>query len=60
MNIDENKPLEKTINDFLGQDETTNKDEECTTKECLIKSDKSIIERVSRKVIIEDGRELLV
>lgn len=50
MSIDKNKKLDK----FL-----TNEEETCTGDECVIKSDKSIVERINKKIITEDGRELL-
>lgn len=55
-NIKENK-----FDDFLDDnDEGTVCDinGNCTQK--LIKHDKSIVERVNKKIIIEDGRQLLM
>ena len=46
--------LTKKLDDFLE----VNKQEECTGDECLIK-DRSLTERVNKKFITEDGRELL-
>lgn len=49
------KNLNKKLDAFLeGQSET-----ECTGDECIIKSDKSLVERINKKIITQDGRELL-
>jgi hypothetical protein len=48
MNINENE-----LDDFLGKSE-----EEKNEK--VIKQDKSLIERVDKKIIVEDGRQLLI
>lgn len=54
--------MENKLEDFLndGTDEGTTCDinGNCTTKE--IKGDKSIVERVNKRIIIEDGRQLLM
>ena len=52
MKVDKNKKLDK----FL---DTNSEEETCTSEECVIKTDKSIVERINKKVITEDGRELL-
>ena len=51
------KDLSSGLDQFLGQHE---QEEECTTEECLIKTDKSIVERVNKKIITDDGRQLLM
>jgi hypothetical protein len=51
------KDLSSGLDQFLGQNE---QQEECTTEECLIKTDKSIVERVNKKIITDDGRQLLM
>ena len=33
---------------------------DCTSNECVIKNDKSLVERINKKIITEDGRELLL
>ncbi len=53
----EKKPLDKAIEDYLGQQIPTS--QECNTEECKIKQDKSILERINKKIITEDGRQLL-
>jgi len=51
------KDLEQGLDNFL---DIENQDLECTTEECMIKSDKSLVERINKKIITEDGRELLM
>lgn len=48
----------KDINDFLGEEEVKVEDQK--TQEELIKNDKSIVERINKKIITEDGRQLLM
>jgi len=50
-----NQDLDKNLDQFLG-----NEPEECVGEECIIKTDKSIIERVNKKIITDDGRQLLM
>lgn len=50
------KDLNKKLEDFLGE----NSNEECTTEESIINRDKSILERINKKIITEDGRQLLI
>lgn len=50
----EEKNLTKSLNDFLGKEQ-----EDCSKEDCLIKTDKSLVERINKKVITEDGRQLL-
>lgn len=52
---DKNKNLNKSLEDFLGK---TPEEGDCKG-ECLIKGDKSLIERINKKVVTEDGRQLL-
>lgn len=49
------KKLEKQLDKYLDSESI----EKCEGDECVIKSDKSIVERINKKVITEDGRELL-
>lgn len=48
MNINENE-----LDDFLGKPEGEQEEKK-------IKQDKSLIERVGKKIIVEDGRQLLI
>jgi len=61
MEIDNNKNenLEKAINTFLGTPKKQEEDMDCSSGVCVIKGDKSLIERINKKIITEDGRQLL-
>lgn len=53
------KDLDKKLDTFLeGQDQEM----DCTGDECIIKTDKSLVERINKKIITDDGtgRELLM
>lgn len=59
MEIDnKNEKLDKALEGFLN---TENKDSnlDCSSGVCVIKGDKSLIERINKKIITEDGRQLL-
>ena len=51
---DNNNDLTKSLEDFLGK----TPEGECQG-ECIIKTDKSLVERINKKVITPDGRQLL-
>ena len=36
-----------------------NPDMDCSSGVCVIKGDKSLVERINKKIITEDGRQLL-
>jgi hypothetical protein len=48
--------LENKLDEFLTNE---NKNVECNDKGCIIKNDKSLVERINKKIITEDGRQLL-
>ncbi len=50
------KDLDKNLDSFL--DEQPEMD--CTGDECIIKTDKSLVERINKKIVTDDGRELLM
>ena len=54
----DNKNLDKALDGFLN---TENQDPnlDCTSGVCVIKGDKSLVERINKKIITEDGRQLL-
>lgn len=59
-NIENKKPenLNKAIDSFLdNQNQDPNLD--CSSGVCVIKGDKSLVERINKKIITEDGRQLL-
>ena len=48
------KEANKKLDNFLG-----NETPECQGDECIIRTDKSLVERINKKIITEDGRQLL-
>lgn len=50
--------LNKALDGFLN---TENQDPnlDCSSGVCVIKGDKSLVERINKKIITEDGRQLL-
>jgi len=50
--------LDKMLDGYLN---TENQDPnlDCSSGVCVIKGDKSLIERINKKIITEDGRQLL-
>ncbi len=52
-----NKNVKKVIDDFILDDEDNQN--EGQNEKVIIKQDKSIVERINKKVITEDGRQLL-
>ena len=53
-----NDNLEKSLNDFLNDNNT--KKEDCVGEECLINDGKEIVERVNKVYKTNDGRQLLM
>jgi hypothetical protein len=53
-----NNSLDKALEGFLN---TENQDPnlDCSSGVCVIKGDKSLVERINKKIITEDGRQLL-
>lgn len=54
-----------SINNFLGEEPKPEAVEpaqemDCSSGTCVIKNDKSILERINKKIIVEDGRQLLI
>ena len=52
------KGLDKALDGYLNT-ENQNPDMDCSSGVCVIKGDKSLIERINKKIITEDGRQLL-
>ena len=59
MENKDKKDLNNSLNDFIGENQPAN-DENCTTEECRIKRDRSLVERINKKIINEDGKQLLI
>lgn len=57
-NKDKNKidALNKALDNILENQEP---EMDCTSGVCVIKGDKSLVERINKKIITEDGRQLL-
>jgi hypothetical protein len=53
-----NKSLDTALNGYLNT-ENADPNMDCTSGVCVIKGDKSLIERINKKIITEDGRQLL-
>jgi hypothetical protein len=55
---DKSKNLNANLDSYL---ENQNQDQnlDCTSGVCVIKGDKSLVERINKKIITEDGRQLL-
>ena len=51
---DKGKNLNPALDEFLGTDQDIN-----TNDETVVKQDRSILEKINKKVITEDGRQLL-
>jgi hypothetical protein len=57
------KNVKNAIDSFLETPPITNEsgqELDCTQGVCVIKNDKSIQERINKKIITEDGRQLLI
>jgi|TARA_Y100000389_G_scaffold101490_1_gene98291 hypothetical protein len=62
--MSDKKNLENSLNDFLSEEEKQKQMEndpnmDCSSGVCIIKGDKSLVERINKKIITEDGRQLL-
>ena len=57
-NKKETKNLDKTLDGFLAT-ENNDPNLDCSSGVCVIKGDKSLVERINKKIITEDGRQLL-
>lgn len=56
--MENEKQLDETLDKF-NEEIPENKQLEVNIQERVIKQDKSILERVNKKIILEDGRQLL-
>lgn len=52
--------LKNVLNNFLGEPQQTPQEMDCSSGTCVIKNDKSLVEKINKKIIIEDGRQLLI
>lgn len=51
------RDLDKSLDEYLNNGQDSNLD--CSSGVCVIKGDKSLVERINKKIITEDGRQLL-
>jgi hypothetical protein len=55
--------LKNAMDSFLKDNQNldeSNQELDCSSGVCVIKNDKSILERINKKIITEDGRQLLI
>jgi hypothetical protein len=57
LNTNKASELDKALDAMLENGKTNDMD--CSSGVCIIKGDKSIVERINKKIITEDGRQLL-
>ena len=57
-NEKEKSKLDKALEGFLTA-ENQDQNLDCSSGVCVIKGDKSLVERINKKIITEDGRQLL-
>jgi len=56
-NVDKSK--KNDLNSSLDAMLENNEELDCSSGVCVIKGDKSLVERINKKIITEDGRQLL-
>lgn len=60
----EQKNLSQAMDSFLGENpkpqNTAEQEMDCSSGVCVIKDNKGIVERINKKIIVEDGRQLLI
>lgn len=56
--VDKSTKLDRALNAILNVEEQ-DQNLDCSSGVCVIKGDKSLIERINKKIITEDGRQLL-
>jgi hypothetical protein len=62
-NTKKQQDLQNALNNYLG-DQAANipqgQEMDCSSGVCVIKGDKSLVEKINKKIITEDGRQLLI
>lgn len=57
----DNKDLNQGLDNFLGQSQEQPAQDNCNgDRDCMIKTDKSLVEKINKKIVTEDGRQLLM
>ncbi len=62
-NNNNQKDLKLAMDSYLGQQPPVTEstpEMDCTSGVCVIKGDKSLVEKINKKIITEDGRQLLI
>ena len=59
-NDKKNKKMDQELDQFLGQTQQPQQDNCNGDKECLIKQNKGLVERINKTIVTEDGRQLLM
>lgn len=57
-NLQNPEDLKKKLTDFIGN--TNKSEQDCQGEECYVKQPQDVIERVEKKYITNDGRQLLI
>jgi len=56
--------LQDALNNYLGdataQQVAQSQEMDCTSGVCVIKGDKSLVEKINKKILTDDGRQLLI
>lgn len=60
MDNKDKKDLEKSLDGFIGQDNNQDPNLDCSSGVCIIKGDKSLVERINKKIITDNGKQLLI
>jgi hypothetical protein len=61
MPNDKKTNLQHAMDSYLDcQPPEINPDMDCSSGVCVIKGDKSLVEKINKKIITEDGRQLLI
>jgi len=57
-NVKDADALNKVLDSMIENSQDSEMD--CSSGVCVIKGDKSLVERINKKIITEDGRQLLI
>lgn len=55
-----NKDLNQGLDNYLGNEQQPQQDNCNGDKECMIKTNKGLVEKINKKIVTEDGRQLLM
>ena len=61
MSNDKNKEnIDQELDQFLGQSEQLEQEDCNGDKECMIKQNQGLVERINKRIVTQDGRQLLM